>query len=95
MRLVPGPSYVVTVLRDPAERILSTYYFWKRHRPEIVRSHNLAGPAAARATDLLGFLQSTDPAVRDAVRKRQLLLEAFPGSTAAQGVVAAATRLAD
>jgi len=67
VRLVPGPSYVVTVLRDPAERILSTYYFWKRHRPEIVRSHNLAGPAAARATDLLGFLQSTDPAVRDAI----------------------------
>ena len=67
VRLVPGPSYVVTVLRDPAERILSTYYFWKRHRPEVVRSHNLAGPAAARATDLLGFLKSDDPAVRDAI----------------------------
>jgi len=35
-----------------------------------------------------------DPAVRDAVKRRQLLLECFPGSPAAQGVVAAATRLA-
>lgn len=35
-----------------------------------------------------------DPAVRDAVKRRQLLLECFPGSAAAQAVVAAATRLA-
>jgi len=34
-----------------------------------------------------------DPAVRDAVKKRQLLLECLPGSGAAQAVVAAATRL--
>lgn len=67
LRLVPGPCYVVTVLRDPAERILSTYYFWKRHRAEVVANQGLAGPAAARASDLLGFLRSTDPAVRDAI----------------------------
>jgi len=36
-----------------------------------------------------------DPAVRDAVKRRQLLLECYPGSLAAQGVVAAATRLLD
>jgi len=34
-----------------------------------------------------------DNAVRDAVRRRQLLLECLPGSTAAQAVIAAATRL--
>jgi len=34
-----------------------------------------------------------DPAVRDAVKKRQLLLDCLPGSAAAQAVVAAATRL--
>jgi flagellar biosynthesis protein FlhG len=34
-----------------------------------------------------------DPAVRDAVKKRQLLLDCLPGSSAAQAVVAAATRL--
>jgi len=35
----------------------------------------------------------TDPAVRDAVKRRQLLLECLPGSSAAQAVIAAATRL--
>jgi flagellar biosynthesis protein FlhG len=34
-----------------------------------------------------------DQAVRDAVKRRQLLIECFPGSIAAQGVVAAANRL--
>jgi flagellar biosynthesis protein FlhG len=35
-----------------------------------------------------------DTAVRDAVKRRQLLLECLPGTAAAQAVVAAATRLA-
>ena len=35
-----------------------------------------------------------DNAVRDAVRQRQLLIEAYPGSPAAQGVLALAARLA-
>lgn len=45
----------------------------------------------------LGFVGEipADSAVREAVRRRQLLVEVFPGSPAAQGVVAAATRLAD
>jgi flagellar biosynthesis protein FlhG len=34
-----------------------------------------------------------DPAVREAVKKRQLLLDCYPGSAAAQAVIAAATRL--
>ena len=34
-----------------------------------------------------------DPAVREAVQRRQLLLECLPGSGAAQAVVAAATRV--
>ena len=35
-----------------------------------------------------------DPAVREAVRKRQLLLEAYPGAPAAQAVLALAARVA-
>ena len=34
-----------------------------------------------------------DPSVRDAVKRRQLLLDCLPGSAAAQAVIAAATRL--
>jgi hypothetical protein len=67
VRLIPGRTFVVTVLRDPIERILSTYYFWKRHPADVVEAHNLAGPAAARANDLLGFLRSEVPDVRDGI----------------------------
>jgi flagellar biosynthesis protein FlhG len=42
--------------------------------------------------ELLGEIPQ-DSAVREAVQKRQLLLECFPGSPAAQAVAAAATRL--
>jgi flagellar biosynthesis protein FlhG len=37
----------------------------------------------------------TDKSVREAVTRRLLLLEAYPGSPAAQGIVAAAARLTD
>jgi flagellar biosynthesis protein FlhG len=43
--------------------------------------------------EFLGEVPS-DPAVREAVKRRQLLLECLPGTAAAQAVVAAATRLA-
>ena len=42
--------------------------------------------------DLLGEVPS-DPAVREAVQRRQLLLETFPGTPAATALVAAAARL--
>jgi flagellar biosynthesis protein FlhG len=49
--------------------------------------------AAVKLT-LVGEIPS-DGAVREAVQKRQLLLECFPGSSAAQAVAAAALRLAE
>jgi flagellar biosynthesis protein FlhG len=42
--------------------------------------------------DLLGEVLS-DPAVREAVLKRQLLLEYMPGTPAAMGIVNVATRM--
>jgi flagellar biosynthesis protein FlhG len=42
--------------------------------------------------DLVGEVPS-DPAVRDAVQRRQLLLETMPGAQASQAVVAVASRL--
>jgi len=47
---------------------------------------------AAPKLDLLGEIP-LDPAVREAVQRRQLLMECLPGTAAAQAVVAAATRL--
>jgi len=51
-----------------------------------------AGSAAVKL-ELLGEIP-TDTAVREAVQRRQLLLETFPGSEAAQGIVAVAAKLA-
>jgi len=66
LRLIPGPLFIVTVLREPVERVLSTYYFWKRHRPEVIAARNLEGPAIARAGTLLDFLRSRHHEVTDA-----------------------------
>jgi flagellar biosynthesis protein FlhG len=52
-------------------------------------------PTAEQAVrlDLLGAIP-TDPAVREAVQKRQLLLEVYPGSPAAKAVTALAAKFA-
>jgi flagellar biosynthesis protein FlhG len=42
--------------------------------------------------DLLGEVPS-DPAVREAVLRRELLLERLPGTPAALGIAAVATRM--
>jgi len=60
--LVPGPRRIVTVLRDPVERLLSLYVFWKRHR-----DRSLPELREAMEKDLLGFLRSPEPLVRAAV----------------------------
>ncbi len=60
---VPGPKRVVTVLREPRERVLSLYYFWRSHRPDYIEKHNLAGPRTARELPLVEFLKSDRPEV--------------------------------
>jgi len=52
----------------------------------------MADPAAGFRLELIGEIP-TDTSVREAVQKRQLLLETFPGSEAAKGVNAIAARL--
>jgi hypothetical protein len=67
VRLIPGPLFVVTVLRDPTERLLSSYYFWRRHTAEAVAKRKLDGPAIARAGTLVDFLRSTHHEVQDSI----------------------------
>lgn len=52
-----------------------------------------ADPSTAFRIDLVGEIPS-DKSVREAVQKRQLLLEAFPGSEAAKGIQGVAGKLA-
>ena len=59
---------------------------------QVVDRYVSPGLDAPVKLEFLGEV-STDKTVREAVTRRQLLLEAFPGCAAAQGVVAVATRL--
>jgi flagellar biosynthesis protein FlhG len=59
----------------------------------FVCPHLNGGNSAAVALDLQGEIP-TDPAVREAVQRRCLLLEKTPGSPAAMAVVAIAARMA-
>ena len=52
----------------------------------------LADPTTPFRLDLVGEIAS-DTAVREAVQKRHLLLEAFPGSEAAKGITSVAVKL--
>jgi flagellar biosynthesis protein FlhG len=59
---------------------------------QVVDRYVRGADGTALKLELLGELPN-DPAVREAVQLRKLLLDAFPGSPAAQAVRAAATRL--
>jgi hypothetical protein len=61
IRRIPRPLFVVTVLRDPIERLLSLYYFWKRHKAEYIEQRGEVGLRITKAGTLLDFLQSDYP----------------------------------
>ncbi|GGJ08167.1 sulfotransferase family protein [Neoroseomonas lacus] len=65
LRLIPGPIFTVTVLRNPAERVISNYYFLKRHTPQHLASHPIpAADIARRCPDLLTFLRRPELEIR-------------------------------
>lgn len=64
---IPGEKFVFTILREPAERILSLYYFWRRHEPEVAVNNRLAGPLAANAMLLPEFLRAEHDISRGAI----------------------------
>jgi flagellar biosynthesis protein FlhG len=59
----------------------------------VVDRHVSPGLEAPLVLELVGDVPA-DASVRDAVRKRQLLVECFPGCDAAQAIAAAAAKLA-
>lgn len=59
IKLIPRPLFIVTVLRDPIERLLSHYHFWKRHKLEYVEQAGLIALQITKAGTLRDFL-STD-----------------------------------
>lgn len=63
IKRIPRPIFLVAVLRDPIERLISLYFFWKRHRADFVEQHGLIGLQIAKAGSLADFLRSDHPAV--------------------------------
>ncbi len=63
---IPGPKRVVTVLREPRERLVSLYMFWTRHSDAWVAANPGAAPALARqCPDFTSFLTSAERLLRD------------------------------
>ena len=54
---VAQPAYTITLLREPKQRILSLYYFWKAQKHEHIERHKLEGPRFAKSHSLLEFLR--------------------------------------
>ena len=53
---IPKPVRVITLLREPKERIISLYRFWRAHREESITEHHYAAKLA-REMSLLQFLR--------------------------------------
>jgi hypothetical protein len=68
---IPGPKWIVTVLREPKARVLSLYYFWRSFTDAHIEAHNLRGPRLAKSMDLLSFLTSEDRFILHNIRNAQ------------------------
>lgn len=54
---VSSSSYTITLLRDPKQRILSLYYFWKAQTRDHIDRHDMIGPRRAKDMPLREFLE--------------------------------------
>lgn len=69
---IPGPKWLITVLREPKSRVLSLYYFWRSFTDAHIEAKNLRGPRLAKSMSVLEFLRSDDPFIVHNVRNAQV-----------------------
>lgn len=65
---VPPPRRIVTLLRDPRDRLVSLHHYYARFRPEAIERLKLHEQRVARASTLAEFLRSPDERVRAVTR---------------------------
>lgn len=54
---IVGEKHIIVLFREPKNRILSLYYFWKSHTYKYLKEQNLKGFMIAKEMDLLNFLR--------------------------------------
>ncbi len=61
--LTSAPEWprIVTMMRDPVERALALYWYWRTFTAEAVDRDDLTGPRYARSVDLKTFFTSAPP----------------------------------
>lgn len=62
--LIPGPKFTFTFLREPIDRVISLYNFWRSHTWEHINENNLIGPSIAKSSTFEEFLKSQHIAVK-------------------------------
>jgi hypothetical protein len=67
-RQVPPPRRIFTVLRDPAQRVVSQFHFLHRHRAEVVAARDMRVAGIARESTLEEFLANPNPEVTSVTR---------------------------
>lgn len=58
--IVKAPVYM-TMLRDPLQRVVSLYRYWKSHRLDYCEKYELRGPLLAHRLSLDEFVRSDEP----------------------------------
>jgi len=58
--IVPNAMYI-TMLREPVDRVVSLYTYWRSHTEEYTEQHDLRGPRLARQLSLHDFVQCELP----------------------------------
>ena len=71
MSLLPVDPVYITMLRDPIERILSLYYFWRSHRWDYIERYDLKGPRLAKQLPLADFIEHEAPEAKLSIRNAQ------------------------
>lgn len=82
IKYIPQNVKIITILREPKNRILSVYYFWKAHVSEVIERENLVGPRIAKKLNLLEFLKYADEGIPlniDNIQVRTMLGRMYVG----------------